>query len=210
MTLVSGRTIVFSAVIVAWCILAILPIYVDENSETFKVLTTILGSVPLVLVSYRMITIYIIPLFMFDFGDPQTTNLPSFLLMIITWIFSWADIYTIFWVWNRAYCVDPLLAATNDAYDAFRFMLGGSIGVYVSDSTIHTSFTRSWIVILVGAQGIISFMFTIYVSALIIPAVFEFFKSVSETPRPKSHASKKISRLDNVLEIPMRLFAHEN
>jgi hypothetical protein len=189
MALTSWPSILFSGFIVAWCILAILPVYVDTFNGTFKIITTILGAVPLPLVCFKMLALFIVPILKLDFSDPQTTNLPSFVLMIVSWIFSWATFYTIFWLWDRGYFADILVSGTDDAYNAFRFLLAGSVGVHVSDSTLHTSMTNSWLANVVGAQGFIGFMFTIYFSALILAYVSEGIR----TSNKKSPSSSSIS-----------------
>lgn len=183
----------FLAVAVILCALTFVPVAIDLDSDITKIITTVFGIIIFALITYRIFTVHVIPILNQEFDNPQATNLFSFMTLNVAWIVAWAVIYTIIWVWEPHFFVDHHVADATDVYDAFRYMLAGSIGIYVSDSTAHTDFANSWIAIVAGIQGIVSFFFVIGVIALILPSVLENFKRYN--PPSKHPRSPKVSFL---------------
>ena len=186
---ISKTSFIFSAIIIAWCILAVLPVHLELGSQTARVVTTILGSIPILLVWYRLFKIYIFPTFTYDFSDPQTTNLLSFLLTTIAWIFSWATIYTIFWVWDPNYFSSIIIYNNANAYDVFRYMLSGATGAHVADTPLYLDVENSWLSDLIAIQSFLGTVFNICVIGLIVLLGAEYKKINKEAFSKKNITS---------------------
>lgn len=188
---ISWKSFLFSTCVIALCILSIIPIQIDVDSTTAKVFTTILGMFPILLSTYRIFILYIEPVFSRNPTDPQTLSMLSFILNVIAWLFSFALVYLILWVWERGYFLDVLVSGTDDAYEAYRFMIAGSVGAYVSDSPTFLDSNRSWITILVASQSIISIILNLCVVASIITFTIEKVKPHHRSSRRRTLFSEE-------------------
>ena len=178
---ISKTSFIFAVIIIAWCTLSVLPVYLELGSQTARIVTTILGSIPILLVWYRLFKVYIVPTFTYDFSDPQTTNLFSFLLVSVAWIFSWATIYTIFWVWDPNYFSSIIIYNNANAYSVFLYMLSGATGAHVADTPLYLDVENPWLSVIISIQSFLGTVFNICVISLIILLGAEYKKAIKES-----------------------------
>jgi len=186
---ISKTSFIFTIIIIAWCTLSVLPVYLELGSQTARVVTTILGSIPILLVWYRLFKVYVMPTFTYDFSDPQTTNLFSFLLVSVAWIFSWATVYTIFWIWDPTYFSSIIIYNNANAYSVFLYMLSGATGAHVADTPLYLDVENPWMAVIISIQSALGTVFNICVISLIILLGAEVKNAIKERRNKKQGTS---------------------
>ena len=188
---ISAKSFWFSFLTIGYCVLIVLPIYLDVDSTMAKIITTVFGSIPILATSLRAYVVYIKPAFFYSPKDIQSIHFFSFILTVVAWLVSWATIYTIFWVWDREMYVDVLVRNSDNAYDVFEYFIAGAVGSHVADTPPYLVASNSHLAILISFQGFVSSLLISGVIPIIIVMGYDRVKKSREVaPQTAQYASQ--------------------
>lgn len=180
------KIFLFFLFLLGWTSLFILPLHLDPENESWKIIFIPFSTFPLILTT--------IPIFKFTYAlynqiisDDYQINIFYFIIVILCWIVSWSSIYMNYWTW---FPIDhpafPILPEISNAYKAWAYMLGISAGIYSADQPPTADAHDASLALLIGIQSIASTWINVILLAGCVVMVYDRIKEAKE--EKKKHA----------------------
>ena len=182
----SKKAFIVFAIVTIWCTLAILPMHIDDANENFRIVTTVLGVIPLPIVMYYIYMSFIYVAFNRDSQDDIRLSIIAFIFTLLAWVVAWSMIYIILWIWGHD---NFKHFSTTNVYEAWGFLIAGSLFVIPGSAPYYTGDpTMVFSALICGLNAFFSILLLFAVFAVII----EIVRGLNKKSRHHKHESSHV------------------